>query len=56
MVVERKDVLQSRLPYLVVDGYFAKKEFVNPVMNKTKLHLVCKQDRQLFAMTDIKNG
>ena len=37
MVAERKDVLQSLSPYLVVDGYFAKKEFVNPVMNKTSL-------------------
>jgi hypothetical protein len=42
LVIERKDVLQSFSPYLAVDGYFAKKEFVNPVMNKTKLHLVCK--------------
>ena len=42
LVIERKDVLQSLSPYLTVDGYFAKKVFVNPVMNKTKLHLVCK--------------
>ena len=42
LVIERKDVLQSLSPYLTVDGYFAKKEFVNPVMNKTGLHLICK--------------
>jgi hypothetical protein len=42
LVIERKDVLQSLSPYMAVDGYFAKKEFVNPVMDKTELHLVCK--------------
>jgi len=42
LVIERKDVLQSLSPYLAVDGYFAKKEFVNQVMNNTELHLVCK--------------
>lgn len=42
LVIERKDVLQSLSSYLAADGYFAKKEFVNPVINKTGLHLVCK--------------
>jgi len=42
LVIERKDVLQSLSRYLTVDGYFAKKEFVNPVINETGLHLVCK--------------
>ena len=42
LVVERKEVLQSFSTYLAVDGYFAKREFVNAVMNNTELHLVCK--------------
>ena len=42
MAIQRKDVLQSFSTYLEVDGYFSKKDFVYPVMNKTELHLVCK--------------
>lgn len=45
LVVERKDVLQGLSPYLAVDGYFAKKEFVHPILAQTKLHLVCKLRR-----------
>jgi len=42
LVVERKDVLQSFSSYLAVDGYFAKKAFVNEVTGNTDLHIVSK--------------
>lgn len=42
LVIERKDTLQTFSPLLAVDGYFAKKGFVDSVMNNTGLHIVCK--------------
>lgn len=42
LVIERKDILHAFSVYLAVDGYFAKKGFVDAVMNNTELHLVCK--------------
>lgn len=42
LVIEREEQLISFSPYLAVDGYFAKKEFINPIMNQTELHVVSK--------------
>ncbi|MBM3435418.1 MAG: transposase [Bacteroidetes bacterium] len=42
LVIERKEVLLTFSPYVAVDGYFAKRTFVDKVMNNTGLHLVCK--------------
>ena len=42
LVIERKETLVSFSPYLAVDGYFAKKEFINPIMNQTELHVISK--------------
>ena len=42
LVIERKDVLLSFSRYLVVDGYFAKKEFVNPITEQTTLEIISK--------------
>jgi hypothetical protein len=42
LVIERKEVLLTFSPYVAVDGYFAKRIFVDKVLNNTGLHLVCK--------------
>lgn len=42
LVIERKENLISFSPYLAVDGYFAKKEFINPIMNQTELQVISK--------------
>jgi len=42
LVIERKEKLISFSPYLAVDGYFAKKEFINPIMNQTELQVISK--------------
>lgn len=42
LVIERKEVLQSFTKYLVVDGYFAKKEYVNPIKEQTEMEIISK--------------
>ncbi len=46
---ERKKDLTKLSNYLVVDGWFAKVNFVTPVLEKTGLHIICKfrKDAQL---------
>jgi len=50
LVIERKDVLLSFSKYFAVDGYFAKKEFIQPITNQTDLHIISKmrQDANLY--------
>jgi len=40
--IKRKEILRSFSKYLVVDGYFAKKEYVNPIIADTGLEVICK--------------
>ena len=42
VIVERKDPLERLSKYLVVDGYFGKKPFVDTVLNQTSLHIIGK--------------
>jgi hypothetical protein len=42
LVIKRKDVLRSFSRYLAVDGYFAKKEFINPITEQTTLEIISK--------------
>jgi len=42
IIIERKETLESLSKYLVVDGYFSKASFVNPVVENTSLHIVSK--------------
>jgi len=42
LVIEREEKLISFSTYLVVDGYFAKKEFINPIINQTELQVISK--------------
>ena len=42
LVIERKETLVSFSRYLAVDGYFAKKEFINSIMNQTELQVISK--------------
>jgi hypothetical protein len=42
LVIERKEQLISFSTYLAVDGYFTKKEFINPIMNQTDLQVISK--------------
>lgn len=42
LILERKEVLISFSQYLAVDAYFAKKEFINPIMAHTDLHIISK--------------
>lgn len=42
IVIERKEVLESISKYLVADGYFAKQEFVNPLIQQTQLQVISK--------------
>lgn len=42
LVIERKENLISFSPYLAVDGYFAKKEFINPILSQTELQVISK--------------
>ncbi|MFQ5447882.1 MAG: transposase [Saprospiraceae bacterium] len=47
--IERRDALKALSDYAVTDGYFAKETFVNPVVEKTELHVISKfrQDARL---------
>lgn len=42
IITSRSEQFEQLSDYLCVDGYFAKKKFVDEVMNKTSLHLICK--------------
>jgi len=50
--VTRKEELVKLSDYLVVDGWFAKVNFVTPVLEKTGLHIICKfrKDAQLHYL------
>ncbi len=49
VIVESAQFLKEMTAYLAVDGYFAKKAFINPIREQTHLHLICKlrQDADL---------
>jgi len=40
--LDRKDDLKKLSKYLVVDGWFAKINFVSPIIEQTELHIICK--------------
>lgn len=42
LIVDRSTDLEDLSTYLAVDGYFAKKTFVDAVSEKTSLHMICK--------------
>jgi len=42
IITSRSEQLEQLADYLCVDGYFAKKKFIDAVMNETSLHLICK--------------
>lgn len=42
LVIERKETLLSFSRYLVVDGYFAKREFIKPITEQTGLEIISK--------------
>jgi len=46
---ERKDALKKLSDYVVVDGWFAKNNFITPIIAETGLHVICKfrKDAQL---------
>ncbi|MEM8780834.1 MAG: transposase [Cyanobacteria bacterium P01_G01_bin.49] len=41
-IVHRAEGIQSLSLVLVVDGYFAKKKFVNPICEQTSLEIICR--------------
>jgi hypothetical protein len=40
IILDRKEQLRKKAKYLVVDGFFAKKKFILPILEKTQLHIV----------------
>jgi hypothetical protein len=42
IIIERKEHLQELSIYLTVDGYFAKKNFIEPILQQTSLHIISK--------------
>ena len=52
LVIERKEVLESLSKYLVVDGYFAKKNYINSITEETNLHIISKmrKDANLYYL------
>ncbi len=42
LVIERKEILESLSKYLVVDGYFSKKNYINSITKETHLHIISK--------------
>lgn len=42
LVIDRKEPLQELSKYLVVDGYFAKQDFVLPILKETNLEIISK--------------
>ena len=52
--IGRKEELTKLSSYLVVDGWFAKVNFVSPILEKTGLHAICKfrKDAQLQYLFD----
>jgi len=52
IVIERKEVLASISKYFVADGYFAKQEFVNPLIEQTQLQVISKmrKDANLYYL------
>ncbi|MDA3906793.1 MAG: transposase [Bacteroidales bacterium] len=52
IVIERKQELESISNYFVADGYFAKQEFVNPLLEQTQLRVISKmrKDANLYYL------
>lgn len=52
MIVERQGSLKALADYLVCDGWFAKKKFVDAIVEQTELHLVSKlrSDADLYYL------
>jgi hypothetical protein len=52
IVIERKEVLESISKYFVADGYFARQEFVNSLIEQTQLQLISKmrKDANLYYL------
>jgi len=42
IITDRADAIMALSTYLAVDGYFAKQHFIDPIMEKTNLHLISK--------------
>lgn len=42
IIIERKEPLQELSKYLAVDGYFAKKNFIESILKQTDLQIICK--------------
>jgi hypothetical protein len=42
IITSRSEKLEQIADYLCVDGFFAKKKFMDAIMGKTSLHLTCK--------------
>jgi len=42
VIIDRGEKLGSLSKYLVVDGYFAKRKFIDPIIEKTNLRIICK--------------
>lgn len=42
VITERANDIMTLSPYLAVDGYFAKQNFIDPIMDKTDLQLISK--------------
>jgi len=52
IVIERKEVIESISKYLVADGYFAKQEFVNILIQQTQIQVISKmrKDANLYYL------
>jgi len=42
VLIDRKDELQKISSKLVVDGYFAKRKFINAIINNTQMEVICR--------------
>ena len=42
LIIDRAETLIALSTILVVDGYFAKKKFIDPILNQTKLEVICR--------------
>ena len=51
-IIERANKLPQSVDTVCVDGFFAKKKFVSPILGRTNLHIVCKmrQDANIYYL------
>ena len=42
VILQRAEELQKTSKILVVDGYFAKRKFINPISSKTEIEIICR--------------